>query len=122
MKRCLVVDDASVIRKVSRVFLEDYGYEVTEAESAQEALEACKSRAPDLIMLDWHMPGLSAMEFLTALRVSLSGKRPIIVYCTTENDPADISRAFAAGADDYLLKPFDRDTFMTKLQEISMAA
>lgn len=122
MKRCLVVDDASVIRKVSRVFLEDYGYEVAEAESAQEALNACKARVPDMILLDWHLPGLSAMEFLNALRVSLSGKRPIIVYCTTENDPADISRAFAAGADDYLLKPFDRDTFMSKLQEVGMAA
>ena len=98
-------------------------YECAEAENGQEALEVCRQvPAPDLIILDWHLPVMGAMEFLGALRMSGTGKRPYIIYCTTENDPTDIARAFAAGADDYFIKPFDRADLVNKLSEISLAA
>lgn len=122
MKRCLVVDDSNVIRKITRHILEDLNYEVAEAENGQEALDRCRGKTPDIIFLDWHMPVMPALEFLAALRVANSGKRPYIVYCTTENDAADISRAFAAGADDFMLKPFDRAMLVGKLSEIEAVA
>jgi two-component system chemotaxis response regulator CheY len=122
MKQCLVIDDASVIRKVARHILESMRYEVSEAESGQEALERCKAGMPDLVLLDWHLPVISATEFLTSMRGMPGGKRPQVIYCTTENDPIDISRAFAAGADAYLLKPFDRESIEAKVQEVMAAA
>jgi two-component system chemotaxis response regulator CheY len=123
MKRCLIVDDSSVIRKVARHILESMKFEVVEAENGQEALDRCREApAPDLILLDWHLPVVGALEFLAALRLTPAGRRPFIIYCTTENDPADIARAFQAGADDYFMKPFDRAQLVTKLTEIAVAA
>lgn len=122
MKRCLIVDDSIVIRKIARQILESVNFEISEAENGQEALERCKSSVPDVILLDWQMPVMGAMEFLSALRVVLSGRRPHIIYCTTENDAADIARAFASGADDYMLKPFDRATLLGKFSDVAAAA
>lgn len=118
MKLCLVVDDASVIRKIARHIIESMRFAVVEAESGQQAIESCRNEMPDVILLDWHMPGMSAVEFLAALRATPGGKRPAIIYCTTEHDSVDISRAFAAGADAYLMKPFDRDTIEAKFSEV----
>ena len=122
MKRCLIVDDSSVIRKVARLILESQNFEIAEAEDGQEALDLCAEKTPDVILLDWHMPGMGATEFLTAIRLSHAKKRPYIVYCTTENDPDDLSRAYAAGADDYILKPFNRAALVGKFSEIPVAA
>lgn len=123
MKRCLVVDDSSVIRKVARNILESMQFQVTEAEHGQEALDRCREMpAPDLILLDWQLPVMSAFEFLSAFRLTAFSRRPYIIYCTTENDAVDISRAFAEGADDFLMKPFDRADLVNKVAEISIAA
>jgi two-component system chemotaxis response regulator CheY len=74
---------------------------------------------PDFILLDWHMPGMAAMDLLRALRGASDGNTAHIVYCTTENDREDISRALEAGADDYLLKPFDREALSMKFARTS---
>lgn len=122
LRKCLVVDDASVVRKVARVILEDMAFHVDEAESARDALEYCRAEMPTLIILDWHMPGaVSATDFLTGLRSLGGNKRAVVLYMTTEVDLADISRAFQAGADDYILKPFNRVTIERKLEEIGPA-
>jgi two-component system chemotaxis response regulator CheY len=98
-------------------------YEVWEAETAQDALDRCRSvPSPDVILLDWHLPGLAATEFLATLRSTAAGRRPYVIYCTTENDPSDIARAFACGADDFLLKPFDRASLQQKFSNISASA
>ena len=70
---------------------------------------------PDAIILDYHMPGMGTVEFLSSLRGLANGKKPFVVYCTTENDTADITRSIAAGADDYVIKPFDRETLRASL-------
>lgn len=114
MRRCLIVDDSSVIRKIARVYLEELGYEITEAENGREALASCRQNPPDAIFLDWQMPEMGGYEFLGSLRVQNTGRRPYVVYCTSENDFADISRAYAAGADACLLKPFDRAALQEK--------
>lgn len=122
MRRCLIVDDSSVVRKIARAILEGMGYQVSEAENGKEALESCKSNPPDAILLDWHMPVMGAHEFLSALRVQTSGRRPYIVYLTTENDFADISRAYTAGADAVVMKPFDRASLEEKFAPSNIAA
>ena len=121
MKHCLIVDDSDVIRKVARRILEQMHFEITEAENGQEAIERCQDRIPDAILLDWHMPTMNGIEFLRALRLARLDRKPYVIYCTTENDPSDIARAFAAGADEYLLKPYDRKSLEAKLNDIGMS-
>ena len=116
MKYCLVVDDSKVIRKVARHILETLNFTVDEAEDGREALDRCGTRMPDVILLDWNMPVMSGMEFLRALRQSDHADQPKVVFCTTENDVAHIRAAIAAGADEYVMKPFDRETIQSKLQ------
>jgi two-component system chemotaxis response regulator CheY len=118
MNRCLVVDDSSIIRKVARHILENSRYQVAEAENGEQALEEFKKiPTPDVILLDWHLPLLSAMDVIKRIRAIGAGKLTRIIYCTTENDPDDIAKAFAAGADDYLMKPFTRDELLSKIKE-----
>ena len=122
MKRCLIVDDSNVIRKVARLILESQNFEIAEAEDGKEALDKCTEKTPDVILLDWHMHGMGATEFLTAIRLEHAKRRPYIIYCTTENDADDLARAYAAGADDYILKPFDRAALVSKFSQIPLAA
>jgi two-component system chemotaxis response regulator CheY len=115
MKTCLVVDDSGVVRKVARRILEKLNFEISEAESGQDAIDHCQQTMPDAIVLDYHMPGMGTVEFLSTLRAMQHGKKTFVVYCTTENDTADITRTIAAGADDYVIKPFDRESLRNKL-------
>ena len=121
MKSCLVVDDSKVIRKVARHILETLDFEVREAGDGREALDSCLATPPDVILLDWNMPVMSGMDFLRALRESTIAQRPKVVFCTTENGMAYIRAAIEAGADEYVMKPFDRETLESKLQIVGMA-
>ena len=121
MKTCLVVDDSKVIRKVARHILETLNFEVSEAGDGREALDSCLASAPDVVLLDWNMPVMSGMDFLRALRDSTLSHRPKVVFCTTENGMAHIRAAIEAGADEYVMKPFDRETLESKLQIVGMA-
>lgn len=120
MKHCLVVDDSEVVRRVARRILESIGFEVTEAENGQEAVERCVDRMPDAVIVDWQMPVLSGLEFLGALRLATKAPRPYIIYCTTDSDPTELSRAFIGGADNYLMKPFDRHSLTEKFQQAQL--
>ncbi len=121
MKTCLVVDDSKVIRKVARHILGTLDFEVREAGDGREALDACIADAPDVVLLDWNMPVMSGMDFLRALGESSLPAKPKIVFCTTENGIAYIRAAIEAGADEYVMKPFDRETLQSKLQIVGMA-
>ncbi len=120
MKSCLVVDDSKVIRKVARHILETLGFQVDEAEDGLEALRHCDERMPDVILLDWNMPVMGGMEFLRRLRQSGGGERPKVVFCTTETDAGYIRAAIDAGADEYVMKPFDRETLQCKLRIVGV--
>ena len=120
MKTCLIVDDSSVIRKVARRILEDFDFSVSEAEDGRAALEACRRSMPDMILLDWHLPVMDGLEFLASLRQMDLGRQPKVVFCASEADVAQIARALRAGADEYILKPFDRAAVETKLHEVGM--
>ena len=121
MKHCLIVDDSRVIRKVSRHIVESFEFEVSEAENGQDALTKCEEDMPDLILLDWNMPVMNGLEFVTALRNQDGGWSPRVVFCTTENDPSFVKAGMDAGADEYVVKPFDAPTLLTKLKAIGVA-
>jgi len=120
MRTCLVVDDSSVVRKIARRILEEMSFEVVEAEDGERAIEICKARLPDAILLDWNMPVMDCYEFLGKLRRMPNGDQPKVVFCTTENDIDHISRALNAGANEYIMKPFDKDIVSAKFQEVGL--
>ena len=120
MKRCLVVDDSTVIRKVARRILEELHFEIAEAEDGEKALALCREAMPDAVLLDWNMPVMDGIEFLAALRSTPGGDQPKVVFCTTENDIAHIAKAMRAGADEYIMKPFDKEIVEAKFQEVGL--
>jgi two-component system chemotaxis response regulator CheY len=120
MRTCLVVDHSNVVRKVARRIFETMQFETSEADSGLEALEKCQAIMPDAILFDGHIPKTVSAEFLSSLRALPNGRKPVVIYCTTENDSSEIARALAAGADEYLLKPFDREGIHAKLTAAGM--
>jgi two-component system chemotaxis response regulator CheY len=120
MKHCLIVDDSAVIRKVAKRIMDGLGLRTSEAEDGEQALAACREEMPDAVLLDWNMPVMDGYEFLKELRRMPGGMLPKVVFCTTENDVAHIARAMHAGADEYVMKPFDREIMTAKLQDVGM--
>ena len=120
MKQVLIVDDSAVIRKIARRILEGMKFEITEAEDGRKGISACSFLMPDAILLDWNMPVMDGFEFLRELRKLPGGNKPKVVFCTTENDVAQIARAVHAGADEYIMKPFDMHIVQSKFAEIGL--
>ena len=120
MKRCLIVDDSSSIRKVARRILEDTGLRTDEAETRAEALDKCREDMPDCVVVDWQMPDGEVLGFLSKLRALPGGSRPTVMYLTSENDPIHIARALRSGADVHMMKPFDRETFLRPFAEAGL--
>jgi len=120
VKTCLVVDDSRVIRKVARRVLEDIGFEIAEAADGMEALAWCRAAMPDAVLLDWNMPVMNGIEFLRQLRSEPGGTAPKVVFCTVENRPEHILAALEAGADEYIMKPFDGDIIEAKFAEAGL--
>lgn len=119
-KTCLVVDDSKVIRKVARRILEEMNFEIQEAVDGKDALDQCHERMPDVVLLDWNMPVMNGLEFLRALREIQGVRQPKVLFCTTENDLAHIRTAMETGADEYIMKPFDREIIEAKLAHVGM--
>ena len=120
MKTCLVVDDSSVIRKVARRILEGLDFQISDAENGEEAIEACQQQIPDAILLDWNMPNMNGIDFLRELRKLPGGEQPIVVFCTTENDMDHIEMAISSGAQEYIMKPFDEEILIGKLEQVGL--
>ena len=120
MKQCLIVDDSSVIRKVARRIMEEANFAIEEAENGKEALEVCGKALPDLVLLDWNMPVMDGLEFLTELRKDPCSEETKVIFCTTENDMDHITKAIAAGANEYIMKPFDKEIILSKLREVGL--
>jgi len=110
---CLVVDDSAVVRRIARKLLTGMGLEIVEAEDGRDALEKCLQRMPDVVLLDWNMPVMDGLEFLISLRQCEGGNAPNVIFCTTETDVEHIRSAMEAGADQYLMKPFDTESLRT---------
>jgi two-component system chemotaxis response regulator CheY len=120
MKSCLIVDDSRVVRKVARRILEELEFAIEEAADGQLAMAACQRQMPDAILLDWNMPVMNGIDFLRALRRMNGGTAPVVVFCTTENDLKHIEEAVDAGANEYIMKPFDTDIIQAKFQQVGL--
>lgn len=120
MKTCLVVDDSPVIRRVARRILEEFGFQVSEAADGMEALNHCRAEMPEAVLLDWNMPVMNGVEFLRLLRREPGGDAPKVVLCTVESDREHIMEALEAGANEYIMKPFDRDIVEAKFSEVGL--
>jgi two-component system chemotaxis response regulator CheY len=120
MKSCLVVDDSKVVRMVARKILEGLNFQIVEAENGKLAMDECAKAMPDAILLDWNMPIMSGIEFLRLLRKMDGGQTPIVVFCTTENDIQHIQEAITAGANEYIMKPFDSEIIESKFSQVGL--
>lgn len=120
-RSCLIVDDSRMIRGISRRIVERLGYVVAEGENGREALDRCNHAMPDLILVDWDMPVMTGIEFVTALRALPGGRAPKVVFCTSKSGAHDIHKGVDAGADEWVAKPFETATLLAKLKAIGAA-
>jgi two-component system, chemotaxis family, chemotaxis protein CheY len=120
MKSCLIVDDSRVVRKVARRILEDLHFNIEEAADGKLALDACLKKMPDVVLLDWNMPVMNGIDFLRQLRRAPGGDNPVGGVCTTENDIQHIQEAIGAGANEYIMKPFDSDILQAKFAQVGL--
>ena len=120
MKRCLIIDDSDIIREIAARIVGDLGVEPVEAENAGEAIELCRDRKVDAVLLDWDLPHMGALDFLRGAASLDADKKPEIVLVATENDPQQFTLAKAAGAANHILKPFDRQSVHEILAHIGV--
>ena len=120
MKTCLVVDDDKLIRMVAVAIVESLGLKAQEAADGQEAIDACMRAMPDAVLLDWKMPVKDGFDFLVELRAMPDGDAPVVIFCTSEYDIDQIQRAVGAGANGYIMKPFDRDIIKSNFSELGL--
>lgn len=117
-KTCLIVDDSRVIRKVSTKIVTALGYKPIEAQDGIEALARCKRAMPDFVITDWDMPEMDGLEFVKQLRAIPTAKPPLVMFCTSKGKAADVHAGIKAGADDYIVKPFDEAALKAKLERL----
>lgn len=114
--RALVIDDSSAMRAMLRRLLREFGFEVAEAPDVLSALGALQpGRLPQLALVDWNLPGGSGIEFVRAVRADGANARLRIMMITTEVGPDRVRAALDAGAQEYLMKPFTRESLRDKL-------
>lgn len=120
MKTCLIVDDSEVVRKTMRRIVEDLRFICIEAEHGEAAYDICRSQMPDVITLDWNMPVMDGYEFLKKLRKTAGGDKPKVIFCSTQGDAKKIRTVIEAGADEYVIKPFDTAIIHSKFKLLNL--
>jgi two-component system chemotaxis response regulator CheY len=122
MYKILVVDDSKAIREIERKYLEELGFEVLEAENGEEAFKILEENSDiKLILLDWHMPVMNGYEFLLKLRSNPNWSDIKVMMVTTENQQKSVIEAIMAGANEYLMKPFDKEMLEVKVRYLLKA-
>jgi len=115
--RVILVDDSRAMRMILRRIVGQLGFEIMEAEDGQAALEAVQASetVPELALIDWNMPRMNGLELVSALRDDPRTRDMTLVMVTTEGEQSQIVRALAAGAHEYVIKPFTSDSMVEKL-------
>ncbi|MDE3205889.1 MAG: response regulator [Acidobacteriota bacterium] len=115
--RVLLVDDSRAMRSIVARILRKIGIsDIDEAADGQEALDRVKAGpVPDLALVDWNMPVMNGLDFVISVRKESEFRSMTIMMVTTENEHGQIVRALAAGAHEYLIKPFDEEALIDKL-------
>ena len=119
--KALVVDDSRSMRAILSKQLKELGFAVDEAQNGQEALARLHADGPaDLVLLDWNMPGMDGREVLGIIRSEPSYRNVRVMMVTTESEMSQVAVALEAGANEYLMKPFDRESLVEKLILLGM--
>ena len=118
----IVIDDSSAMRMILRRIVSQFGFEVAEASNGREALEvlAASDTVPDVALVDWNMPEMNGLEFIQAVRADDRYSKLTLLMVTTESEQSQIVRALAAGAHEYLIKPFTPDAVAEKLELLGL--
>ena len=121
--KILLVDDSGTMRAIQKRCLLKLGVsqdDVVEAENGQVALEAYRADSFAIILTDQNMPVMDGIDFLKNLRQLPGGDGPVVVFCTTENDVNHIQEAMEAGANEYIMKPFDGEIIQAKFAQVGL--
>ena len=126
--RALVIDDSKVMRRIVAGILEDLGFEVRQAGHGREGLDLLETGwVPELVCVDWNMPVMDGLQFVNAVRANPAWRALTLMMVTSESEHGQIVRALAAGAHEYVIKPFTADAIRDKLallgllpQEVSL--
>jgi two-component system chemotaxis response regulator CheY len=122
--RALVIDDSRAMRLILTRIASQLGFQVSEASNGREALEVlgASDDAPELALVDWNMPEMSGLEFVTAVRADPKYRTMTLMMVTTESEQRQIVRALAAGAHEYVIKPFTPDAIEEKLALLGLVS
>jgi two-component system, chemotaxis family, chemotaxis protein CheY len=113
----LVIEDSPLVLRILRNMLEQLGFEVTESSNGREALDRLHAGLePDIVLVDWNMPGMNGLEFVKAVRTETQYQNLPLMMVTSETEMAQVAAALAAGANEYVMKPFGTEVMSDKLQ------
>ena len=119
----LIIDDSRAMRSILRRTVTDLGFETLEAGNGQEALEHLEGgKVPDLCLIDWNMPVMDGYTFITKVRDNPAWRDITLMMVTTESEHGQIVRALAAGAHEYVIKPFTPEAIAEKLELLGLMA
>ncbi len=116
MQAIFLIDDSRAMRLILRRIVGQIGFDAVEAEDGQAAIDLLNSmeKAPELALIDWNMPNMNGLEFVTAVRKEPKYREMTLVMVTTESEQSQIVRALAAGAHEYVIKPFTAGAMIEK--------
>jgi len=120
--RALIIDDSKAMRSILGRMLRGLGFEVVEAANGCEGMEQLqKTGKVDLALVDWNMPEMNGLDFIRTVRSEQSYNGVLLMMVTTETEMENVARALAAGANEYVMKPFTPEVILEKLQIFGMA-
>lgn len=120
--QALIIDDSRAMRTILKRIMTSAGFSVVEAENGREALTVLEAGPlPDVALIDWNMPEMNGLEFIQAVRERPDWRAMSMMMVTTESEQNNIVRALAAGAHEYVIKPFTPDAIMEKLHLLGLS-
>ncbi len=119
----LIIDDSKTMRSILRRIVTELGFDTTEAGNGQEALDVLEAGlVPDICLIDWNMPLMDGYTFVTRVRADDRWRNVTLMMVTTESEHGQIVRALAAGAHEYVIKPFTPDAIIEKMELLGLVA
>jgi two-component system chemotaxis response regulator CheY len=123
----MIIDDSRAMRSILRRIVTGLDFETVEAGDGQQALDlleqaSAAGEAPDLCLVDWNMPVMDGYTFITEVRANPEWRDVTLMMVTTESEQRQIVRALAAGAHEYVIKPFTPDAIVDKLELLGLVS
>lgn len=118
--RVLIIDDSRAMRSIISRIMKDCGFETADAADGQQALDVARGSHFDFAMVDWNMPVMNGYDFIKAVRAQPKYARLTMMMVTTETEMSQVVRALAAGANEYVMKPFTADALVEKLELLGL--